>query len=64
MKPTVYVVDDDAGVREALDAMLTSAGMGVVTTALDALSFIADPFGKLISAGITGNLGPYECQPP
>ena len=33
MKPTVYVVDDDAGVREALDAMLTSAGMGVVTCA-------------------------------
>jgi FixJ family two-component response regulator len=33
MKPTVYVVDDDAGVREALDEMLTSAGMGVVTCA-------------------------------
>ena len=33
MKPTVYVVDDDAGIREALDAMLTSAGMGVVTCA-------------------------------
>jgi FixJ family two-component response regulator len=33
MKPTVYVVDDDAGIREALDAMLTSAGMNVVTCA-------------------------------
>jgi FixJ family two-component response regulator len=33
MKPTVYVVDDDAGMREALDEMLTSAGMGVVTCA-------------------------------
>jgi FixJ family two-component response regulator len=33
MKPTVYVVDDDAGMREALDAMLTSAGIGVVTCA-------------------------------
>ena len=33
MKPTVYVVDDDAGIREALDEMLTSAGMGVVTCA-------------------------------
>jgi FixJ family two-component response regulator len=29
----VYVVDDDAGVREALDALLTSTGMGVVTCA-------------------------------
>jgi FixJ family two-component response regulator len=33
MKPTVYVLDDDAGVREALDEMLTLAGMGVVTCA-------------------------------
>ena len=33
MKPTVYVVDDDARVREALDEMLTLAGMGVVTCA-------------------------------
>jgi FixJ family two-component response regulator len=33
MKPTVYVVDDDAGIREALNAMLSSAGMGVVTCA-------------------------------
>ena len=33
MKPTVYVVDDDAGIREALDDMLTLAGMGVVTCA-------------------------------
>jgi FixJ family two-component response regulator len=33
MKATVYVVDDDAGICEALDAMLTSAGMGVVTCA-------------------------------
>ena len=33
MKSTVYVVDDDAGIREALDEMLTSAGMGVVTCA-------------------------------
>src|SRR5277367_3794824 len=33
MKPTVYVVDDDAGIREALDEMLTLAGMGVVTCA-------------------------------
>src|SRR6202789_2940192 len=33
MKPTVYVVGDDAGIREALDEMLTSAGMGVVTCA-------------------------------
>jgi FixJ family two-component response regulator len=32
-KPTVYVVDDDAGIREALDEMLTLAGMGVVTCA-------------------------------
>jgi len=31
MKPTVYVVDDDAGIREAFDEMLTLAGMGVVT---------------------------------
>jgi FixJ family two-component response regulator len=31
MKPTVYVVDDDAGIREALDEMLTLAGMVVVT---------------------------------
>jgi FixJ family two-component response regulator len=33
MKPMVYVVDDDAGIREALDEMLTLAGMGVVTCA-------------------------------
>jgi FixJ family two-component response regulator len=33
MKPTVYVVDDDAAIREALDAMLISAGIGVVTCA-------------------------------
>jgi FixJ family two-component response regulator len=33
MKPTVYVVDDDAGIREALDGMLTLAGMDVVTCA-------------------------------
>jgi len=33
MKSTVYVVDDDAGIREALDDMLTLAGMGVVTCA-------------------------------
>jgi FixJ family two-component response regulator len=33
MKPTVYVVDDDAGIREAFDEMLTLAGMGVVTCA-------------------------------
>jgi FixJ family two-component response regulator len=33
MKPLVYIVDDDAGTREALDTMLTSAGMGVVTCA-------------------------------
>jgi len=33
MKPTVYVVDDDACVRKALDEMLTLAGMGVVTCA-------------------------------
>src|ERR1700721_4860172 len=33
MKPTVYVVDDDAGIREALDEMLTLAGMGVVACA-------------------------------
>jgi FixJ family two-component response regulator len=33
MKPTVYVVDDDACIREALDEMLTLAGMGVVTCA-------------------------------
>jgi FixJ family two-component response regulator len=33
MKPTVYVVDDDAGIREALHEMLTLAGMGVVTCA-------------------------------
>jgi FixJ family two-component response regulator len=33
MKPTVYVVDDDAGIREALDEMLTLAGMCVVTCA-------------------------------
>jgi FixJ family two-component response regulator len=33
MKPTVYVVDDDAGTRKALDEMLTLAGMGVVTCA-------------------------------
>ena len=33
MKPTVYVLDDDAGIREALDELLTSAGMGVVTCA-------------------------------
>jgi FixJ family two-component response regulator len=33
MKPTVYVVDDDADIREALDQMLTLAGMGVVTCA-------------------------------
>jgi FixJ family two-component response regulator len=32
-KPMVYVVDDDAGVREELDEMLTLAGMGVVTCA-------------------------------
>jgi FixJ family two-component response regulator len=33
MKPMVYVVDDDAGIREALDEMLTLAGMCVVTCA-------------------------------
>jgi FixJ family two-component response regulator len=33
MKPTVYVVYADAGIREALDEMLTLAGMGVVTCA-------------------------------
>src|SRR5580704_4003053 len=33
LKPTVYVVDDDACIREALDEMLTLAGMGVVTCA-------------------------------
>jgi FixJ family two-component response regulator len=33
MKPTVYVVDDDAGIRETLHEMLTLAGMGVVTCA-------------------------------
>jgi FixJ family two-component response regulator len=33
VKPTVYVVDDDAGIREALDEMLTLAGMDVVTCA-------------------------------
>jgi len=33
LRPTVYVVDDDAGIREALDEMLTLAGMGVVTCA-------------------------------
>jgi FixJ family two-component response regulator len=33
MKPTVYVVDDDAAIREALDEVLTLAGMGVVTCA-------------------------------
>jgi FixJ family two-component response regulator len=32
-KPKVYVVDDDAYIREALDEMLTLAGMGVVTCA-------------------------------
>jgi FixJ family two-component response regulator len=31
--PMVYIVDDDAGLREALDELLTSAGMGVVTCA-------------------------------
>ena len=33
MKPMVYVVDDDARIREALNEMLTLAGMGVVTCA-------------------------------
>jgi FixJ family two-component response regulator len=33
MKPRVYVVDDDASIREAFDEMLTLAGMGVVTCA-------------------------------
>ena len=33
MKPMVYVVDDDAGIREVLDEMLTLAGMDVVTCA-------------------------------
>jgi FixJ family two-component response regulator len=33
MKPMVYIVDDDAGIREALDDMLTLEGMGVVTCA-------------------------------
>jgi FixJ family two-component response regulator len=33
MKPTVYVVDDDVGIREVLDEILTLAGMGVVTCA-------------------------------
>src|SRR6202041_4034278 len=33
MKPTVYVVDDDAGIREALGQMLTLVGMDVVTCA-------------------------------
>jgi FixJ family two-component response regulator len=33
VKPTVYVVDDDVGIREALDQMLTLAGMDVVTCA-------------------------------
>jgi FixJ family two-component response regulator len=33
VKPTVYVVDDDAGMRKALDEMLTLAGLGVVTCA-------------------------------
>ena len=29
----VYIVDDDAGIREALEKLLTSTGMGVVTCA-------------------------------
>jgi FixJ family two-component response regulator len=33
MRPVVYIVDDDAAVLEALDGLLTSAGMGVVTCA-------------------------------
>jgi FixJ family two-component response regulator len=33
MKPMVYVVDDDVGIREVLDEILTLAGMGVVTCA-------------------------------
>lgn len=36
MKPMscmVYIVDDDAGIREALEELLTSTGMGVVTCA-------------------------------
>jgi FixJ family two-component response regulator len=33
MSPMVYIVDDDAGIREALDELLPSAGMGVVTCA-------------------------------
>jgi FixJ family two-component response regulator len=33
MSPMVYIVDDDAGFREALGELLTSAGMGVVTCA-------------------------------
>jgi FixJ family two-component response regulator len=33
MSPMVYVVDDDAGFREALEALLTSAGMCVVPCA-------------------------------
>src|SRR6202046_3956864 len=33
MKPRVYVVDDDARIREALNEMLTLVGMGVVTCA-------------------------------
>lgn len=33
MKRMVYVVDDDAGIREELNEMLTLAGIGVVTCA-------------------------------
>jgi FixJ family two-component response regulator len=33
VKFMVYIVDDDAGIREALDDMLTLEGMGVVTCA-------------------------------
>lgn len=33
MSPMVYIVDDDNGIRETLDKLLTAEGMGVVTCA-------------------------------
>jgi FixJ family two-component response regulator len=48
MKPTVYIVDDDAGIREALEEMLTLEGMGVVTCA-SARDYLRAPKSALSS---------------
>jgi hypothetical protein len=62
MKPTVYVVDDDAGTREALDEMLTLAGMGVVTCA-SASDYFRVPKPDLPSCLIKGGAIDFLTKP-